>query len=177
MTSSALYLDTNIFIAAFENNDAFAARLLDLSTASSLRARPSLVTRELTFAELMVVLLLEENDRLVELYEAIAVSNASVDIVPVNRTDLRSAAAMRASRTPLRLPGAIRLSTAIHQSCDHPMSLATGTSHYRQPVLSTCKTQEITARSSTRGLSGGHAEDVAQSPPTPCRIVKTDALP
>jgi predicted nucleic acid-binding protein len=112
-----LYVDTNIFIYAFENNDALAKKLLQLISLNEGRKRPFLATSELVLAELMVDPLKKGNEPLVELYDNISIGNAFVSIGTVTREVLWHAAQLRSQFISLRLPDAIHLSTAMHFGC------------------------------------------------------------
>jgi predicted nucleic acid-binding protein len=112
-----LYVDTNIFIYAFENNDALAKKLLQLISLNEGRKRPFLATSELVLAELMVDPLKKGNEPLVELYDNISIGNAFVSIGTVTREVLWHAAQLRSQFISLRLPDDIHLSTAMHFGC------------------------------------------------------------
>ena len=112
-----LYVDTNIFIYAFENNDALAKKLLQLISLNEGRKRTFLATSELVLAELMVDPLKKGNEPLVELYDNISIGNAFVSIGTVTREVLWHAAQLRSQFISLRLPDAIHLSTAMHFGC------------------------------------------------------------
>jgi predicted nucleic acid-binding protein len=112
-----LYVDTNIFIYAFENNDALAKKLLQLISLNEGRKRPFLATSELVLAELMVDPLKKGNEPLVELYDNLSIGNAFVFIGTVTREVLWHEAQLRSQLISLRLPDAIHLSTAMHFGC------------------------------------------------------------
>jgi predicted nucleic acid-binding protein len=112
-----LYVDTNIFIYAFENRDALAKKLLQLISLNEGRKQPFLATSELVLAELMVDPLKKSNQPLVELYDNISIGNAFVSIGTVTREVLWHAAQLRSQFISLRLPDAIHLSTAMHFGC------------------------------------------------------------
>ncbi|MER9330511.1 PIN domain-containing protein [Mesorhizobium sp. M0488] len=117
MAAFRLYVDTNIFIYAFENNDALAKKLLQLISLNEGRKQPFLATSELVLAELMVDPLKKSNEPLVELYDNISIGNAFVSIGTVTREVLWHAAQLRSQFISLRLPDAIHLSTAMHFGC------------------------------------------------------------
>ncbi|MER8713879.1 PIN domain-containing protein [Mesorhizobium sp. M0815] len=118
MAAVRLYVDTNIFIYAFENNDALAKKLLQLISLNDGRKQLFLATSEIVLAELMVdPLMRKNNDRLIELYDNISIGNAFISIGAITREVLWHAAQLRSEFLSLRLPDAIHLSTAMHFGC------------------------------------------------------------
>ncbi|CCV03286.1 hypothetical protein MESS2_1030143 [Mesorhizobium metallidurans STM 2683] len=117
MAAVRLYVDTNIFIYAFENNDALAKKLLQVISLNGGRKQPFLATSEIVLAELMVDPLKKNNERLIELYDNISIGNAFISIETVTREILWHAAQLRSEFLSLRLPDAIHLSTAMHFGC------------------------------------------------------------
>src|SRR5688572_24313959 len=113
MAAPRLYLDANIFILAFENNDDVARKLLELISLNENAKTHFLATSELTLAELMVDPIRKNNDRLIEIYENLTIGNALIKIGTVSRDVLWHAAQLRAENLFLRLPDAIHLSTAM----------------------------------------------------------------
>lgn len=115
--SDRIYLDTNIFIEAFEGR-----RPLSLLVASLLTAAPDLeprrlVTSELSLSELLVKPLELGREDLVHVYDSWTISNAYLEVVPVVRDVLHDAAVLRARDKTLRLPDAIHLTTAVGTRC------------------------------------------------------------
>ncbi|MDX8440308.1 type II toxin-antitoxin system VapC family toxin [Mesorhizobium australafricanum] len=117
MAAFRLYVDTNIFIYAFENNDALARKLLQLVSLNEGRKQPFIATSEIVLAELMVDPLKKGNASLIELYDNISIGNAFISIGTVTREILWHAAQLRSKFVSLRLPDAIHLSTAMHFGC------------------------------------------------------------
>lgn len=117
MADIRLYLDANIFIYAFENNDAVARKLLEFISLNPASSPPFLATSELTLAELMVDPIRKNNDRLIEVYDNLTIGNAFIKVAPVSRDVLWHAALLRAEYASLRLPDAIHLSSAILLGC------------------------------------------------------------
>jgi predicted nucleic acid-binding protein len=117
MAAVRLYIDTNIFIYAFENNDALAKKLLQVISLNEGRKQPFLATSEIVLAELMVDPLRKGNERLVELYDNISIGNAFILVGTVTREVLWHAAQLRSEFVSLRLPDAIHLATAMHFGC------------------------------------------------------------
>lgn len=117
MAAVRLYVDTNIFIYAFENNDALAKKLLQVISLNEGRKQPFLATSEIVLAELMIDPLRKGNERLVELYDNISIGNAFILVGTVTREVLWHAAQLRSEFVSLRLPDAIHLATAMHFGC------------------------------------------------------------
>lgn len=113
---SRIYIDTNLFIYAVEGTDEreHSARsifaLIDAGQASG-------VTSEITLAECLVVPYREGNVRAQTVYERALVSRPGLEVVPVSRAILRTAAALRANAA-IRLPDAIHLATAVTTGCN-----------------------------------------------------------
>jgi len=111
-----VYLDTNVFIAAFETADGpgYAARRL-LTAAENARLR--IVTSELTLSDVLVGPLRRGDDALAALYRSILVSREGFAVVPIDRVVLEAAAQLRAGHGTLRLPDAIHRATADLSTC------------------------------------------------------------
>jgi predicted nucleic acid-binding protein len=111
-----IYLDTNVFVAAYE---AVGARsdhawwILSAAEAGEFR----LVTSELTLSELLVGPLGEGNQELCEVYEDIMTNAEPFAILPVERAVLIDAAKLRAGRVGLKLPDAVHCATALRARC------------------------------------------------------------
>lgn len=122
MPAFRLYLDSNIFIYAFENNDALAKKLLQLialneGALNEGRRSHFLATSEIVLAELIVDPLKKKNKQLIELYDTISIDNALFVVGTISREVLWHAAQLRSEHIHLRLPDAIHLSTAMHLGC------------------------------------------------------------
>lgn len=122
MAANRLYLDANIFILAFENNDEVSRKLLDLISLNENTKVRFLTTSELTLAELMVEPLRKNIERLIEIYDNLTIGNAFIHVGTVSRDVLWNAALLRAENSSLRLPDAIHLSTALHFGCAYFLS-------------------------------------------------------
>jgi predicted nucleic acid-binding protein len=112
-----VYLDTNVFIAAFEHATARAdhARWLLSAVEAGWIAG---ATSELTLAELLVKPLQVGASDLVEAYKDMIQSTAGFEVVTVDRDILIEAARVRAGRLSIRLPDAVHVATARHLGCD-----------------------------------------------------------
>jgi predicted nucleic acid-binding protein len=117
-----LYVDANVFVRLFEGNDKLSAALARLFLREPTGQRPLLATSELTFAELVVVPIREGNEQLVQRYDNWTRSNEYLEIGPVDRAILWSAAALRARYSSLKLPDAIHVGTALKAGCSHFMT-------------------------------------------------------
>lgn len=111
------YLDTNIFINAFEARDPVLQRALDglfadIDTGIT-RACTSLITR----VEVLVRPLREGQTGLVRTYREVLSGAFDIVVLPVAVDIIDCAAQLRAARRGLRLPDAIHLATAMLCSC------------------------------------------------------------
>lgn len=114
-----IYLDANIFIAAFEAGHSGAFDVF--ASAKPALVRP-LCTSVLTKAELLVKPLREGNDQLVELYENWSLSNDILEVGDMDGSVARYAAVLRSQYRWLKLPDAVHLSTALGFECTHFLS-------------------------------------------------------
>lgn len=117
--SPKLYLDTNIFIAAFEAGN---ERVLPLFVGQPRHPGTYLFTSLLTRAEVLVHPYRDGNDRLIGVYENWTESNEILSVGPIEPETLRYAAVLRAQYNSVKLPDAIHLSTAIGFECTHFVS-------------------------------------------------------
>jgi predicted nucleic acid-binding protein len=122
MVATRLYLDANIFILAFENNNDISRKLLELVSLNENTKLKFLATSELTLAELMVDPVRKNNVRLIEIYDNLTIGNTLINIGTVSRDVLWHAAQLRAENSSLWLPDAIHLSTAMHFGCTYFLS-------------------------------------------------------
>ncbi|WP_420457014.1 type II toxin-antitoxin system VapC family toxin [Rubrivirga sp.] len=118
------YLDSNIFIYAFEGHPAFSESLARL-LAEIEHQRVDAATSEISLAEALVMPLREGRADLVSVYEVFLQSRPSFAVVPVSRAVLVEAARLRAG-TRLKLPDAIHAATARHAGCDVLLTNDTG---------------------------------------------------
>ncbi|MDE1160035.1 MAG: type II toxin-antitoxin system VapC family toxin [Neorhizobium sp.] len=114
-----IYLDTNLFIAAFERKDALGIRFGELFTASRQAGHKAFVTSELTLSEVLVGPCRNRDTNLVASYEMLVRTSEWLDVIPVARPVLQKAALLRASALSLKLPDAIHLATALGVGCTH----------------------------------------------------------
>jgi predicted nucleic acid-binding protein len=121
---SITYLDTNIFIKAFEGRDERSRALLDLFSQEPPFGFIPFATSELTLAELLVNPY-RRNDDVGDLermhYETLVQPSEWLVVVPVDREVLAGAALLR-SLHPIKLPDAIHISSALKLGCTHLMT-------------------------------------------------------
>jgi predicted nucleic acid-binding protein len=121
MNGPRIYLDTNVFIAAYENKHARGAHAWRILAAIDDGEFVG-VTSELTLAEFLVRPLEERDYDRAQHYQDIISPNAGLDVPTVNRAVLMEAAALRAVQKSLRLPDAIHVATARLSECSHIVS-------------------------------------------------------
>ncbi|MBH0238735.1 type II toxin-antitoxin system VapC family toxin [Methylobrevis albus] len=113
----AIYVDSNVVIAMFEDDGMVSRRLRTLAITQA----PGLVTSELTLAEVLVgPLKATETDPedarargLVKLYETFLGATPGVEVRTVDRHVLMESALLRARFAALKLPDAVHLATAL----------------------------------------------------------------
>jgi len=121
MMRPRIYLDANVFIAAYETQGArsnHAWWLLDAIEGGELLG----VTSELTLAEILVRPMEEEDIDLVRCYQDIVSPADCLEVPAVTRQILLQAAALRSRRRSLRLPDAIHVASARMNGCSHIVS-------------------------------------------------------
>ncbi|MFK0332527.1 type II toxin-antitoxin system VapC family toxin [Rhizobium sp. NPDC090275] len=116
-----IYLDTNLFILAFETESDVAVKATLIMSKAKAQNPPRFVTSELTLAELLVLPYRQNNAWLVGLYHQVF-SGSWLDIQPVTRDILLSAARHRATNPARKLPDAVHVATAIGGGCTHLLS-------------------------------------------------------
>ncbi|WP_438750939.1 type II toxin-antitoxin system VapC family toxin [Pararhizobium sp. O133] len=128
MTSFArIYLDTNIFIYAFEEKGP-RSDLLSAIFAGASAANSWLVTSELVLSELLVKPYRHADDIAIEQYESFVVTSEWLDVLAISRLVLLNAAELRARYRNLKLPDAIHLSAAMAAGCSHFLTADEGLS-------------------------------------------------
>lgn len=121
MERPRLYLDTNIFIYAFESKSErhqAAWRLL----AATEHGRLPAFTSEMTLAELLVRPIRDGDATMVKVYEDLFSTAGPMTVVAVDRGILVAAATARAAVPALKLPDAIHLATANRCAITHSAS-------------------------------------------------------
>lgn len=123
MKFSRVYLDTNIFLRAFEGSqtDDIAKDIVGLFGLSA-RAPATFVTSQLTLAEALVHPLRDGNTNAQRRYELLLANPSPwLHVQPVEKSILVDAAHLRAA-IRLKLPDAIHLATALQANCSHILS-------------------------------------------------------
>ena len=111
-----VYLDANVFVAAFEHVGAHSDHawwIFRAIEAGEIAAG----TSEITLAEVLVKPLELGTTDLGDGYERMMVSGSNFEVLPVRRDILVDAATLRARRTSIRLPDAVHIATAQALSC------------------------------------------------------------
>ena len=121
-----VYLDTNIFILAFEKKDASGSMLSNLFAVGKEYSHRLFVTSELTLSELLVLPYRTNDVTFIEAYASLLQSNEWLEVHPVERSVLVQAAFLRSRKPGLKLPDAIHLSTAIGTGCSHILTADAG---------------------------------------------------
>lgn len=119
MTSTAprVYLDSNVFIAAFEHAGAHSDHAWWILSAIE-RGEISGATSEITLAELLVKPTELGAIDLASAYDRMIVSGPGFEVLPVMRHILVSAAGIRATRPSVRLPDAVHIASARALECE-----------------------------------------------------------
>jgi predicted nucleic acid-binding protein len=121
MTRPRVYLDANVFIAAYETQGArsdHAWWLLDAIEDGELLA----VTSELTLAEILVRPIEEADSDMIRFYQDVVSPADCLEVPAVTRPILLEAATLRSMRRSLRLPDAIHVASARLNGCSHIIS-------------------------------------------------------
>ena len=112
-----LYLDTNIFIYAFEAFPTYLQPIHALFEAID-KGEYTAFTSELTLAELLVKPLTDNNQELVESYLDCLQASSNLTLIPVSKNVLITAAKFRSKHGPsVKLPDAIHLASALIHGC------------------------------------------------------------
>jgi predicted nucleic acid-binding protein len=121
VTGTRIYLDTNVFISAYETHGApsdHAWWLLDAVESGEFLA----VTSELTLAEILVRPLADGDHELAGHYHDIIKPDKELEVAAVARNILVEAAMLRSLTRSLKLPDAIHVATARLNSCQFIVS-------------------------------------------------------
>jgi predicted nucleic acid-binding protein len=112
-----IYLDTNVFIEAFEGRGRLRDMLQSFLPMEPVLTPQHLVTSELTLSELLVKPLEMRREDLINVYDNWMITNPYLEVVPVARNVLFKAADLRARSKSLKSPDAIHLTTAQEKKC------------------------------------------------------------
>jgi predicted nucleic acid-binding protein len=114
--TGAIYLDTNLFIKAFETEDTIsdcAWTVPDAVTRGDVLA----MTSELRLAELLPNPMRLGSELLVEIYTGLIQTGGALSVTHVTRSILVKSAQIRAADRTVRLPDAIHIATALDTGC------------------------------------------------------------
>ena len=111
-----VYLDSNVFVAAFENVGAHSDHAWWIIHAIE-NGEIIGATSEMTLAEILVKPLEIGNTELAAGYEEMINTAPGFEVLPVRRDILVNAAGLRAQRSSIRLPDAVHIATASALSC------------------------------------------------------------
>jgi predicted nucleic acid-binding protein len=109
-------LDTALFIYYIEENETFLPLVAPIFEDVSA-GRRDVVTSSLTLLEVLVVPYRAGNLALAERYEAYLSRSRGVRLVDIDRSQLRTAAHLRALHPTVRTPDALHLAAALLAGC------------------------------------------------------------
>lgn len=112
------YVDTNAFIELFERPGTVAAAHLVTFFVEVSPEKLIRYTSEFTLAELWVLPAKLRDEELIDRYDGFVRSGPLIEVIPVDRGVLYSAALTRAEHPGTKLPDAIHIATALRQGCD-----------------------------------------------------------
>lgn len=115
-TPPRVYLDTNVFVAAFEHAGAHSDHAWWILEAVERREIAG-ATSELTLAEVLVNPLEAGDKELTAAYESMIAVSSVFEVSSISRSILLGAASLRARRRAIRLPDAIHIATAQSLAC------------------------------------------------------------
>lgn len=127
MQFQRIYLDSNIFIRAFESNpdDAIGQDLVGILGLIRLGQPPRFVTSQVTLAEVLVQPIRIGDDYKRQLYvRLLSTSTPWLQVRAVSRSVLMQAAELRAI-SKLKLPDAIHAASAMLSNCSHILTADT----------------------------------------------------
>lgn len=123
MAPLRIYLDVNVLITAYETDDAVSDGVWQLLDAADRADALTLVTSELSLAEILVKPIKDQDHALMETYLDLLDAPKPIQTVPVSRSVLVEAARLRAasgktSGARLVLPDFVHAATASLERCD-----------------------------------------------------------
>lgn len=116
MSRPRVYVDSNVFIAAFEHAGAHSDHAWWIIGAIQ-DGEIAGATSEITLAELLVKPIERGATELATVYQTTIVAGPNFEMSSVDRDILVRAARIRASRASIKLPDAIHIATAQALSC------------------------------------------------------------
>lgn len=114
--AAKVYLDTNVFIAAYESPGVRSDHAFWILTAIE-QGDIQGVTSELTLAELIPGPAQDDDSELVEAYKQLLNDGPNMEVRPVTRETLIQSALLRVGRPGLKLPDAVHCATALRADC------------------------------------------------------------
>lgn len=114
-----IYLDSNIFIMAFETRNETSDLLSEIFSMIDRHSATHFLTSELTLSELLVQPIRENDEQAIDQYEVLFAPDHWLMTNPVTRSTLSVAATLRAQNSNLKLPDAIHVATALGANCSH----------------------------------------------------------
>jgi predicted nucleic acid-binding protein len=111
-----IYLDANVFIAAFEHVGAHSDHAWWILHAIE-QGEITGLTSEITLAEVLVKPVERGAADLASAYDKMIASGPNFEVLPVRRDILIRAAEIRGGRSSIRLPDAIHIATAVAMDC------------------------------------------------------------
>ncbi|MGF9565259.1 type II toxin-antitoxin system VapC family toxin [Neorhizobium sp. JUb45] len=131
-----IYLDTNLFITAFETQSGVVGKVA-LLLGGPVHKPQRFVTSELTLAELLVLPYRNADAALIDLYDKLLSNSPWLDVRQVYRDIMPGAARLRAANLGLKLPDAIHLATAVDAGCTYFLTYDLGIAKVKLPSDST----------------------------------------
>ncbi|WP_165216177.1 type II toxin-antitoxin system VapC family toxin [Affinirhizobium pseudoryzae] len=116
-TLRKIYLDTNVLISFGDGNSDAGRILPQVISRQPLGAAPLFVTSRLTFTELMVKPLRDQDRAMASIYMSWSLSSSWLRVCDVDQNVLDLAPLLRVKQPRLKLPDAIHLATAITERC------------------------------------------------------------
>lgn len=148
-----IYIDTNVFITAFETQGDLAEKVALLLAAPAAGRSQPFITSELTLSELLVRPYRGADIPLVTIYSRVLPTSLGLEVQPVTRDVLFSAAKLRAENPSLKLPDAIHLATATLFGCSHVLSADKGMRSSEHFPVTVLKPDEATIASLLESLA------------------------
>lgn len=121
MSNARVYLDANVFIAAYETRGARSDHAWWILNAVE-EGEFAAVTSELTLAEILVGPIQDGDDELARHYRSIIAPGGGLEVPAVDRKILIEAAFLRTLRRSIKLPDAIHVATARLSGCRYIVS-------------------------------------------------------
>ena len=143
----SVYLDTNIFVHAFEEtpdrDPAIASLLVRLISGDCTEPKPLLLTSELTFGELWTGAYRDDNLELIGLYDSFLSNQQLIMKAPVSIEIIRSAAILRGNKPSLKTPDALHIATAALLECTYFLTSDRRIGQAGQNLMALKSTQSI----------------------------------